>query len=76
MYLQLVLQLRILLLQTLIDSLQVCGSLVLAEVRGCVELIVKDLVLHLVGLELLCQVHLTNLDEKKNKQKNNPLIFF
>lgn len=75
LYLQLLLQLRILLLQTLIDSLQVCGSLVLAEICGCVELIIKDLVLYLVGLELLCQIHLTNLKLKKNNKMKKTLKF-
>lgn len=68
-YLQLLLQLRVVLLQTVVDPLQLCCSLVLAEVRGRVQLIVEDLVLHLVGLELLRQVHLTHLRE------NNPSQF-
>ena len=61
-YLQLLQQVEVLLSEALIGPLQLCSSLVLVEGWGCVEqLILQDVVLHLIGLQLLGDIHLTNL---------------
>lgn len=61
-YLQLLQQVEVLLSEALIGPLQLCSSLLLVEGWGRVQqLILQDVVLHLIGLELLGHVHLTNL---------------
>lgn len=62
MYLQLLQQVEVLLSKALIGPLQLCSPLLLVEGGGCVQqLILQDVVLHLIGLELLGHIHLTNL---------------
>lgn len=64
-YLELLEQVEVLLSQALIGPLQLRSSLVLVEGRGRVQqLILQHVVLHLIGLELLGHIHLTNLKQR------------
>lgn len=68
MYLQLLQQVKVLLSEVLIGPLQLCSSLVLVEGWGRVQqLILQDMVLHLIGLQLLGHIHRTNLMHKKSR---------
>lgn len=61
-YLQLLQQVKVLLPQALIGPFQLGCSLLLIEGRGRVQqLVLQDVVFHLVGLQLLGNVHLTDL---------------
>lgn len=65
-HLQLLKQVEVLLTEALIGPLQLSSSLVLVEGWGRVQqFILQHVVLHLIGLELLGHIHLTNLTDKK-----------
>lgn len=69
LYLQLLKQVQVLLSEALIGPLQLCGSLVLVEGRRRVQqFVLQDVVLHLVGLELLGHIHLTHLMHRESLQ--------